>query len=159
LDNRAPITALLQSQQPIQNTPTAESIEQVRGDFLANPPVPGSPPIILLATDGLPDTCANRNPANQAEQDAANAASVAAAQTAFATGIKLFILFIGNDLAGSHPQRMANAGAGQDPITGTAMVYRANDPAELGQAFAAIIDDIRTCDLTLDAQVDSATAS
>jgi hypothetical protein len=31
--------------------------------------------------------------------------------------------------AGTHPQQMANAGAGMDPVTGRAPFYVATDPA------------------------------
>jgi hypothetical protein len=159
IDNLGPLATMLESQVPFQRTPTPDSIDRVRLDFLATPPVAGSPAIIVLATDGLPGTCANRSPTTPSDQATANAASVAAAQLAFASGIQLFVLFVGSDDAGTHPQEMANAGAGQDPATGTATVYRANDAAQLTAQFKTIIDGVRTCDLTLSAQVDIATAS
>jgi hypothetical protein len=154
LDNAGPIATMLQGQTPFAETPTPESIKAVRDDFQAMPPVAGSPPIIVLATDGLPNTCDMRNPMTPADQDMANRASVSAAQNAYASGIKLFILFVGAVDASDHPQQMANAGAGLDPATGNATVYRASDPAQLAAAFQLIIDGVRTCDLTLDTQVE-----
>jgi hypothetical protein len=154
LNNFAAIQSLLQASSPIEDTPTAPTIDAVIADFIASPPMPGSPPIIVLATDGLPDTCENADPRNAAEQDAANATSVAAAQRAWTAGIELFYLSVGDDVTDTHAQQMANAGAGQDPITGTATFYRANDPAQLQAAFDAIIGGVLSCRLDLDGDVD-----
>lgn len=149
LNNATAIRQLLQGANPDEDTPTGESIDAVVADFAAKPPMQGSPPIILLATDGLPDTCADADPPNQARQDATNAVSVAAAQRAYAAGIKLFFLFIGNEAAGNHPQQMANAGAGKDPLTGNAPFYVATDPAQLTAAFNTIIGGVVSCDIRL----------
>jgi len=160
LNNYPAIKNLLQAQNPIEDTPTAESIDAVRADFAAKPPASGSPPIIVLATDGLPDTCADADPPNQTRQNAANAVTVTAAQNAYAAGIKLFFLFVGDaGQAGTHPQRMANAGAGQNVNTGTAPYYEATDPAALTAAFNQIIGGALSCDLDLDGNVDASQAS
>ncbi|HMG56411.1 MAG TPA: hypothetical protein VK601_23085, partial [Kofleriaceae bacterium] len=58
LNNYPAISQLLAPPtKPIKETPTPESIDAVVADFAAKPPMAGSPPIIVLATDGLPDTC------------------------------------------------------------------------------------------------------
>jgi len=160
LNNYTAIQQLLQNANPLQDTPTAASIDAVRTDFAMNPPAQGSPPIIVLATDGLPDTCADPNPANQTAQNAANATSVLAAQNAYAAGIKLFFLFVGDATqAGTHPQQMANAGAGLDPVTGKAPFYVATDPAQLTAAFNTIIGGVLSCDLKLSGKVVSGSES
>ena len=82
--------------------------------------------------------------------------SVAAAQRAFTAGIKLFFLFIGNDVAGNHPQEMANAGAGLNPVSGRAPFFVATNPTELTQAFSTIIGGVVSCDLRLDSALDPA---
>jgi hypothetical protein len=154
LNNFTAIQTLLNGNTWDQDTPTPESINAVVADFKAHPPsIAGSPPIIVLATDGLPDTCADPNPANQTDQNSVNAMTVKAAQDAFKAGIKIFYLFIGNDQAGTHPQQMANAGAGLDPATGNAKFYVATDPAGLATAFNQIVGGVLSCDLTLDGQV------
>jgi hypothetical protein len=160
LNNFTAIDTLLRTNSWDNNTPTMESINAVVADFTTahKPTIPGSPPIIVLATDGLPDTCAVPNPANPTEQNAANAVTVKAAQDAFKAGIKIFYLFIGNDVAGTHPQQMANAGAGLDPATGNAKVYTAVDPAGLSAAFNEIVAGVLTCDLSLNGQVSTQAA-
>jgi hypothetical protein len=153
LNNFTAIRQLLQTD-PDNNTPTGESIDAVRMSFAQNPPMANSPPIILLATDGLPDTCADANPPAGARQEAVNALTVAAAQRAYQAGIKLFFLFVGNDEAGDHPQKMANAGAGLDINTGRAKFYVATNPADLAAAFEEIIGGVLSCDLRLNGTVD-----
>lgn len=154
LNNFTPIRTMLLNANPDEDTPTAESINAMVTDFKTHAPtIAGSPPIIVLATDGLPDTCADADPPDQTRQNAANAVTVKAAQDAFKAGIKIFYLFIGDEQAGNHPQQMANAGAGLDPATGNAKFYVATDPAGLTSAFNQIVGGILSCDLTLDGQV------
>jgi hypothetical protein len=160
LNNLGPIRTLLENSDPFEDTPTAESIDKVVADFAANPPMTGSPPIIVLATDGLPDLCADANPPNSTRQQAANNVTVQAAQRAFAAGIKLYFLFVGEaDEAGNHPQQMANAGAGLPIATGNADFYEATNPAQLAAAFNQIIGGVLSCDLRLDSRVDPADVS
>jgi len=159
LNNFTAIQTMLNASDPVGDTPTLESINAVVADFKAHPPsIPGSPPIIVLATDGLPDTCADPNPPNQMDQNNVNAMTVKAAQDAYAVGIKIFYLFIGNEAAGNHPQQMANAGAGLDPATGKAKFYVATDPAALSAAFNEIVGGVLSCDLSLNGQVSTQAA-
>jgi hypothetical protein len=163
LNNFQPIRTLLNGASPLSNTPTGPSIDAVVASFAANPPASGSPKIIVLATDGLPDTCSDPNPPQQTDpskpqdprQLAANATTVEAAQRAFAAGIRLYFLFIGDPAqARNHPQEMANAGAGLDPVDGRAQFFTATSPTELTQAFNTIIGGVVSCDLRLDSQLD-----
>ncbi|MBI5488719.1 MAG: VWA domain-containing protein [Deltaproteobacteria bacterium] len=146
------IDALLRDNDPDGDTPTGEAIVATTATLTATPPGPDDGPrIIVLATDGEPDTCEVPNP--QEGQDEA----VAAAQAAWAAGVDLFVLSVGSDVGEPHLQDMANAGAGL-PIDGPtdAPFYVANDPAELAAAFDAITRPLRTCTFTLDGEVDPA---
>jgi len=161
INNLSAVQQLFQGQNPVDDTPTAESIDAIRADFAANPPADGSPKIIVLATDGLPDTCADADPQNAgtpaeaaARQAAINDITVRAAQNASDAGIKLFFLFVGNEQAGDHPQRMANAGVGLNPTTGRAPFYVATDATQLTDAFNTIIGGVVSCDLRLDSKLD-----
>lgn len=148
LNNRAPIDQLLAANLLV-DTPTGESINRVVADFAAMPPAASSTPIILLATDGLPDTCANPNESPQAQT-----VSVQAAQAAFTAGIRTYVLSVGNQVGAPHLQQMANAGAGLDPATGTARFYTANNPSELSAALSQIITGVLSCEFDLSGNVD-----
>jgi hypothetical protein len=151
LDNFAAIDAVFAPAVPRQDTPTGESIDAVTAELTALPP-PMGPRIIVLATDGLPDSCADPNAL-------ATAQSVASAQAAWTAGFPLYVISVGDDVQGGHFQDMANAGAGL-PIGGAtnAPYYRALQPSDLVTAFQEIIGGVRSCVFTLDGAVDPALA-
>jgi hypothetical protein len=146
------IDTLLRDNGPDGDTPTGEAIVATTATLTATPPSPGDGPrVIVLATDGEPDTCEVPNP--QEGQDEA----IAAAQAAWSAGLRTIVLSVGSDVGAAHLQDMANAGAGL-PIDGPTdePYYVANDPAELAAAFTAITRPLRTCTFTLDGEVDPA---
>jgi hypothetical protein len=152
--NKDNIKNLIKSRNPAGNTPTGPSIDQVVADFVANPPPPNSPPIIVLATDGLPNTCNDGNDTNTGQSK-----SIAAATAAFTANIRLFILGVGNGIADQHLQAMANAGVGVQTGMPNAPYYLANSPAQLATAFKQIIGNVTSCDLMISGNIDQTTAS
>jgi hypothetical protein len=145
LNNATAMQTLTTNNPPVNgSTPTAPAIDQIVADFAANPPPAGSPPVILLATDGAPNSC-NGN--------GGTGPSITAAKNAYTAGIKLFIV----GLAGLNTQflqDMANAGTGvatgqTSGCTGCSPFYVANDPTSLATAFSTIINGVISCDLTL----------
>ncbi|HET6585136.1 MAG TPA: vWA domain-containing protein, partial [Nannocystaceae bacterium] len=127
---------------PSEHTPTGESIAAVTTELAADPTM--GEKIILLATDGEPDTCAQPDPQmGQAE-------SVDAAAAAFEMGIHTFVVSVGEETSAQHLQDVANAGAGVQPGDPEAEFYVAVDQPSLAQAFVDIIKSTRDCafDLT-----------
>jgi hypothetical protein len=146
------IDGLLLDNGPDGDTPTGEAIVATTATLTATPPGPDDGPrIIVLATDGEPDTCEVPNP-QEGQREA-----VAAAQAAWTAGVRLFILRVGSAVGAAHLQDMANAGAGL-PVGGPtdAPYYVADNPAELAAAFSEITRPLRTCTFTLDGEVDPA---
>jgi hypothetical protein len=154
LNNGSAISSLLNSAGPDADTPTGESIRKVIEDFAQNPPGASSVPVILLATDGEPDRCADPN----ANDELSRQMSVDAAAAAYTAGIRTIVLSVGNDVGDDHLQKVANAGAGMDPATGTAPFYKANNPGELSAALSSIITGILSCELDLSGEVDTSRA-
>lgn len=153
LNNKDTLSTLISTTRPIPNagTPTPQSIDAVVADFKLNAPPTGSPPVIVLATDGLPNQCGG--------SDSTTGLSVQAAQRAYAAGIKLYILGVGTiKNATQHLQEMANAGQGVQPGQPNAKAYTATDPASLASAFNEIIRGVVSCDLKLNGMVDPGTA-
>ena len=155
LNNATAIDTLIANNPPSGATPTAVWISAVAADFAAHPAPMGASPIILLATDGQPNSCTG---------GADNGASVAATQAAYTQGIRTFI--IGLQLGGTTQflQDIANAGVGkptgQQPMCATcAPYYTANDPTQLANGLNAIIGGVLSCDLTISGMVDPSTAS
>jgi hypothetical protein len=143
-----------------EDTPTGESLEAVAASF---PPAQDNDRrIIVLATDGLPDTCAQPDPQDLEdpddqvrEQNLANLRSEEAAKRVFDDyGIEVYVLSVGEDATLSHLQRVANAGVGKafdDPDQ--APVYVTNNKEELIEAFDAIIGGTRECSFSLNGKV------
>ncbi len=156
LGNAGAIRTLLDGNGPASGTPTGESLQATFQEMVANPPPAGSPPIIVLATDGEPDVCANGS-----DEVMGRMVSVAQAQAAFAAGIRVFILSVGTDVANGHLQEVANVGAGLAAATmppAAAPYYVATTPAALTAAFQTIIGGVVSCELDLDGNVDPAQA-
>ncbi len=148
LNNYDPINAVYQPAGPLGETPTGDAITALLPALVAfNEP---GPKAIVLATDGEPDTCRQPNPQNgQAE-------AIQAAQNAFAQGVSLYIISVGNEVGAQHQQDMANAGTGKplDGSQGNSPYYPANDQSALQAAFLSIINGVRSCKLTLNGSVD-----
>jgi hypothetical protein len=148
LDNSASIRTLFDANDPDQDTPTAESVAAVASAFADS----DDPRIIVLATDGDPDTCADSDSHNQASQDL----SEGAVEGAFSDGVETAVLSVGDQTTQSHLQRLANAGRGLPRDTGNAPFYVANDTQELVDAFGEIIRGVRGCQVSIEGVIDPA---
>ena len=144
LNNFTQIKNLIDGRTPSGNTPTPAAIDQTVQYFAANPAPMGSPPIIVLATDGLPNSCNGNDSQNE---------SVTSTKNAYNAGIRTFVLGIAgvND---SFLQNMANAGQGVQQGQTNAKYYTANSPADLQTAFQQIIGGVVSCELTINGTVD-----
>jgi len=150
---------------PVDNTPTAESIYGVVGmsdagvlndaGFAAYDA--GGPKIIILATDGDPDTCDCPNcNGKQGPRDGV----VLATQRTFGAGIKTYVIAIGAEIDQDHQQKVANAGLGFDPDAGDAApLFRTSNRQELVSALDKIILGSRSCKFTLNGAVQPGTES
>ena len=148
LNNFTPIETALNLAAPANSTPTAQALDKARMDFAMTPPPAGSPPVIVLATDGVPNSCGGNM--SQAQY---NAQSVAAAGAAFAAGIPVYVLAIAQN--SQHFQDLANAGAG---VPSGATYYPVTNAAQLAAAFQTIINGVISCDLKLTSSIDSTSA-
>jgi hypothetical protein len=130
-------------------TPTGESIQASLPALTGLDPVafPGRK-VLVLATDGEPDLCADGN-----DEDGGRMRSVAEIQAAFDLGVTTYVISVGDDVGEEHLHELANIGQGfpaDDPMD---RFYRANDAASLAQAFEDIVNGVRDCVFTLDGMV------
>jgi hypothetical protein len=137
-----------------EDTPTGDSIDALVTVIQSNPPPNEGPTIIVLATDGLPDSCecpdsGNCVPGTPASHDP-EVEAVEAAAAAHAVGIDVFALWVGDlddnpsDPTRSHMQDVANAG-----VNGTGTVYVGDEPTSLSRAFRDIISASISCDVEI----------
>jgi hypothetical protein len=162
--NATNIGDLLTNNVPLDDTPTGESINAVVSQLQSQstgPDASAGPTVIVLATDGDPDTCALPDSnGTQAAKDVA----VGAAQGAFNAGYPIYVLAVngmGDAPSAAHMQAMANAGAGKaiNGSQGNATYYPASSAAALVTAFNTIIRGVRSCQLKLNGMVDAAAAA
>lgn len=158
LNNFAAIDAVYAPETPSNNTPTGESITAITPELVAFAE-PG-PKLIVLATDGDPDRCADPNGHDQISKDI----STAAVQAAFAQGIETVVIAVGDQVSQQHQQDMSNAGKGLaipapspcDPVAdpaNCAPTYTPTTKQDMVTAFTDIINGKRTCVFTLNGQV------
>ena len=145
LNNYAAINASYENSKPEDETPTGDSLEAVTPTLVMDPTEGNK--IIVLATDGEPDTCAEPTPQNGQDE------SVDAARKAFDQGVRTYVISVGDDVSDEHLQDVANAGVGVGPGDPNAPFYKANDADALAEAFAEIVEGVRDCKLSLDGQV------
>jgi len=152
--NYAQIDDLMRTNSPAGDTPTSESIDAIAGVFPLPDPERPAPRIIVLATDGNPDNCVDPDAHDLGSQ----MMSEASVQAAYAGGVLTYVLSVGDGVAQTHLQRLANAGVGEPLDTGTEPYYVATSPAQLVDAFDEIIRGARSCTFALDGSVDLAEA-
>jgi hypothetical protein len=141
-----------------EDTPTGDSIDALVSIIQSNPPPEEGPTIIVLATDGLPDSCEIPDPSNDTERAETENEAVTAAENAFDNaGIQTFILSVGPEVTDSHLQEVANVGVGLPRGTtgpGAATFWKAINSDQLTAAFNQIIRDSISCDIEINKPFD-----
>jgi hypothetical protein len=150
LDNYTAINTVYGPADPIDETPTGDSIDAVLARWNATPDPSDDPTIFILATDGEPDQCEQANP--QEGQDEA----IAAAGRAYAQGIRTFVIGVGDEVGEPHLQDMANTGRGMPLGTDCEVgecYFRPDDDAGLRDTLRAIIGGQLSCVVELDGAI------
>jgi hypothetical protein len=135
-----------------EDTPTGESLLAVAASF---PPEQGNDRrIIVLATDGEPDSCASPDPDANGLQETRRVSEEAAERVFDEFGIEVYVLSVGQEAALEHLQRVANAGVGKafDDPNG-APVYVVNNKQELVEDLNSIIGGARECSFAINGTV------
>ncbi len=157
------------------NTPTAESFRLLTGIDAAGGKVAGGfaasttkgPKIVILATDGNPDTC---GPNTQGVDEDGKTRTISgpdsnsslipqtkvadALYAGFKNDIRTYVIAVSNEVSVAAKTKFANAGAGKPPpYAGTEKYYDANSKADLLTAFNQIIFPFRSCTFKLNGTV------
>lgn len=132
---------------PAGANPVADAIEAVTDDLVADP-WDGEKSLVLLLGDE-PTTCDVPNPINQVQLAITREAAVTAVEAAYAAGFRTAVVALGDDVAPSFLQNLANAGVGHQTGDPDATFHVTHDDAELASALAQIFDPGRPCDFTL----------
>ena len=158
LNNFAAITAKYLPDDWKGDTPTGESVDAAV-KILDGVKEEG-PKVIVLATDGEPDSCTDPNPKGNAAAEVARQLSVTSVQNAYKKQVTTFVISVGNEVGEQHLRAVANAGQGLAVDADmTNRFYRANSQADLKTAFDTIVGGVRSCVLALNGTVDQSNAS
>lgn len=153
IDNSVAIADGLPAEPPGMYTPTGIALDSIIDALPDSAVEPGrGKQIIVLATDGDPNSCEAEPDIFMGGQVPADyASSLAAATKASAKHIELIVISVGRDASVAHLQQVANLGAGlpQDATPG-ARVYVPEDAAELTSELRTLVEAQLGCDLHLD---------
>lgn len=151
MDNLESIRTVYDAAEPIDDTPTGDAMLAVTESLVAFQDA--GPKVIVLATDGEPDTCADPDPSSSQGRQAARTQSVEAVRAAFDAGIRTYVISVGTDIGEVHLQDLANAGMGWEEGEPEAAFYVPADQEAMIQTFSTIVDEVRDCVLSLDAEI------
>jgi hypothetical protein len=132
----------------LDNTPTGESIDAA-STLLQGVQELGQK-VIVLATDGDPDSCAEPDSNGT---DPPREMSLEASHRAFQAGVFTFVISVAADADQAHLAELANVGQGYPRNDATNRVYLANDQAQLATAFNTIVEGIRSCAFAINGTV------
>lgn len=145
--NYATIRAQYMSQSPTSNTPTGESVREVVKQLAAVDPN-GNPTILLLATDGDPDTCADPDSNGTQPPKDLTVQEVTKARTE--KGILTYVVGVGlGSVEEAHLDAVAVAGTGK----AASKKWIVGDVAGLKSAFSEIINPFVSCKFDLTGSV------
>jgi hypothetical protein len=138
-----------------EDTPTGDSIDSLVSIIQSDPPPSDGPTIIVLATDGAPDSCEFPDPGTSSQRQQARGEAVTAAGAAHDAGIDLFVLWVGtlsDTSIRDHLQEVANEGIGlpADGSGGDAPFWVGTDPQSLENEFCSIIQESISCEIQID---------
>jgi hypothetical protein len=142
LSNFAAISAVYGPAEPLNNTPTGDSITKVITDLEPS----ANQTVFILATDGEPDTCEQPWP-QEGQQEA-----IDAVKYAYSLGIITYVVAVANEaeLSQEHVSNMANAGQG---VASGAESYRVNTGAEVKSALNQIVSGAISCTVPINGEV------
>lgn len=148
LDNLAAIEAVYGPADPFEETPTGESIDAVLERLTMVPDPTMDPTILILATDGEPDTCAMPNPQNGQPE------AIAGVERAHRAGVRTFVIGVGNDVGMALLQDVANAGVGRGAGDPDAPFWVPGDDEGLRAALLEIVGGELSCVITLEGRIE-----
>ncbi len=142
LNNFDAISSAYTPAQPLNNTPTGDSIDAVVNSLAPST----NPTVFILATDGEPDTCEQPWP-QEGQKEA-----VDAVVRAYSLGITTYVVAVAkeDELSQSHVNDMANAGQG---VSSGAESFRITDNSELKAALEQIVSGEISCTVPLEGTV------
>lgn len=147
-NNRGAVDTAMPAVEPGLYTPTGLALDQVYDQVLAGlvaAPDREGPVLVVLATDGEPNSCGDANPNYQPSIDAVTRIA--------ATGIETYVVSLAaaSGMFHDHLQQLADIGAG---VASGAPLYEPNNPEELAADLELLIGGAVGCDVALNGSIE-----
>lgn len=163
--NLANITAQLPMVQPGQYTPTGPALDWVYDNWIEaqGPDDRGAPQIVILATDGEPNSCGGTGGMGrgmgQTGQMATNyQPSIDAVKKGAAKGATTYVISLADATGPFHDHLQELANLGNPGAGGKAKLYEPASPDQLSQALETLTGEAVGCEIELNGAISSADA-
>lgn len=144
LNNLAAIESKLGVVQPGMNTPTGPALDWVYRNQIQpdNPDDANGPQIVILATDGEPNSCGGSGRTTTNYQPSIDAVTNAP------KGVKTYVISLADSSGAFHDhlQQLANLG---NPGASSAKLYEPGSPAELAADLEQLVGSAVSCEIAL----------
>ena len=157
LNNLAQLEGKLPAIQPGLYTPTGPALDWVY-DNLIEPKLPDSengPQLVILATDGEPNSCGGQTRAgNRGQQVTTNyQPSIDAVKKGTAKGVTTYVISLADAAGAFHDHLQELANLGNPGAGGAAKLYEPGSPAELSADLEGLVGGAVGCDIVLDGRL------
>jgi hypothetical protein len=149
LNNLAAVMSSMPAIQPGQFTPTGPALDWVYDNMIEeySPDGPTGPQIVILATDGEPNSC---DGGGGGRRGANYAPSVNAVRKGTDKGVTTYIISLADSAGAFHDHLQELANLGNPAASGNARLYEPSSPAELSQDLQTLVGGAVGCDIVLD---------
>lgn len=154
INNLAPVTMNMPMIQPGMYTPTGPALEWVYENMIAeySPDGENGPQIVILATDGEPNSC---DGAGGGRRGGANyAPSVNAVRAGTEKGVTTYVISLADATGAFHDHLQELANLGNPAAGGAATLYEPSSPAELSQDLQTLVGGAIGCDIVLSGKLE-----
>ncbi|MET0386667.1 MAG: vWA domain-containing protein [Polyangiales bacterium] len=152
LNNLAAVEANLPQVQPGMFTPTGPALDWVYDNLIeqGGPDDQGGPWIVILATDGEPNSCGGggggRGQTNYQP-------SIDAVMKGTSLGVTTYVISLADAAGAFHDHLQELANLGNRSAGGSARLYEPGSPAELSAALESLIGGAVGCDISLQGSI------
>jgi hypothetical protein len=149
LNNLSAVEMSMPNVQPGQFTPTGPALDWVYENMIEEyaPDGPTGPQIVILATDGEPNSC---DGGGGGRRGANYTPSLNAVRKGTGKGVTTYVISLADATGAFHDHLQELADLGNPAAGGNAQLYEPSSPAELSEALQTLVGGAVGCDIVLD---------
>jgi hypothetical protein len=160
LNNLAQIEGKMPAVQPGMYTPTGPALDWVYDNLIEpnRPDEENGPQIVILATDGEPNSCGGQGASGGGRRGQQSATtnyqpSIDAVKKGTAKGVTTYVISLADATGSFHDHLQELANLGNPGAGGSAKLYEPGSPAELTADLEGLVGGAVGCDIVLDGTV------